>query len=82
MPGLAFCKQILLLAHPRHFAKMPGDRKLDAADELWDLYIDFDYQCFGHILIISGYKYTQPIVSDSGINNEKFHLELSYEEIK
>eukprot|EP00090_Calanus_glacialis_P031007 TRINITY_DN5066_c0_g1_i2.p1 TRINITY_DN5066_c0_g1~~TRINITY_DN5066_c0_g1_i2.p1 ORF type:complete len:218 (-),score=70.33 TRINITY_DN5066_c0_g1_i2:56-709(-) len=53
---------------------MPGDRKLETADELWDLYNDLER--------LKGYKYTQPIVSDSGINNEKFHMELPYEEIK
>jgi len=55
-------------------AKMPGDKKLETADELWDLYNDMER--------LKSYKYTQPIVSECGINNEKFHMELPYEEIK
>jgi len=53
---------------------MPGDKKLETADELWDLFNDLER--------LKGYRYSQPIVSDSGINNEKFHMELPYEEIK
>merc|ERR1712066_636879 len=60
---------------PRQFSKMPGgDKKLETADELWDLYNDLER--------LKDYRYSQPIVSDSGINNEKFHLDLPYEEIK
>ena len=53
---------------------MPGDAKLETADELYDL--------FGDLERLKNYKYTQPVVSDSGIDNEKFHLELPYEDIK
>ena len=50
---------------------MPGDAKLETADELYDL--------FGDLERLKNYKYTQPVVSDSGIDNEKFHLELPYQ---
>merc|ERR1712209_188079 len=54
--------------------KMPGDAKLETADELVELYNNPEN--------LKAYKYTQPIVSTKGINNEKFHMELPYQEIK
>jgi hypothetical protein len=33
-------------------------------------------------LYLIGYKYLEPIVSTCGINNEEFHMELPYEQIK
>merc|ERR1712088_1078460 len=56
------------------YSKMPGDAKLETADELLELYNNPDK--------LKAYKYTQPIVSTKGINNEKFHMELPYQEIK
>ena len=53
---------------------MPGDAKLETADELLELYNNPEK--------LKAYKYTQPIVSTKGINNEKFHMELPYQEIK
>jgi len=53
---------------------MPGDAKLETADELVELYSNPEK--------LKAYKYTQPIVSTKGINNEKFHMELPYQEIK
>merc|ERR1712110_483330 len=54
--------------------KMPGDAKLETAVELLELYNNPEK--------LKAYKYTQPIVSTKGINNEKFHMELPYQEIK
>merc|ERR1712098_73441 len=54
--------------------KMPGDPKLETADELLALFNDPER--------LKTYKYTQPIISKEGINNEKFHLELPYQQIK
>jgi len=51
-----------------------GDKKLETADELLALFNDAER--------LKAYKYSQPVVSDSGIDNEKFHMELPYEEIK
>jgi len=51
-----------------------GDKKLETADELLDLFNDIER--------LKAYKYTFNVVSDSGIDNTKFHLELPYEEIK
>jgi len=53
---------------------MPGDRKLETAEELLNLYND------EHKL--AAYKYSQPVVSTKGINNEEFHMNLPYQEIK
>jgi hypothetical protein len=33
-------------------------------------------------LFLTGYKYLEHIVSTCGINNEEFHMELPYEQIK
>lgn len=48
--------------------------KLQTVEEHWDLFNDIDR--------LKEYRYSQPIVSDCGINNEEFHLELPYDEIK
>jgi len=53
---------------------MPNDKKLETADELVALFNDSER--------LRNYSYKQPIISDCGINNEKFHLDLPYEEIK
>ena len=53
---------------------MPGDKKLETADELHDLFSDEER--------LKNYRYSQPVVSDCGIDNEKFHLELPFDEIK
>merc|ERR1712080_746972 len=53
---------------------MAGARKLETAEELLALYKDEQK--------LKEYKYTQPIVSTKGIDNEKFHMELPYQEIK
>ena len=53
---------------------MPGDAKLETADELLELYNNPEK--------LKAYKYTQPIVSTKGINNEKFHMDLPYQQIK
>ena len=53
---------------------MPGDAKLETADELLEVYNNPEK--------LKAYKYTQPIVSTKGINNEKFHMDLPYQEIK
>ena len=53
---------------------MPGDRKLETAEELHALFSDLDR--------LKTYSYTQPVVSDCGIDNEKFHLDLPFDEIK
>ena len=53
---------------------MPGDAKLETADELVELYSNPER--------LKAYKYTQPIVSTKAINNKKFHMELPYQEIK
>ena len=53
---------------------MPEDKKIETADELLDLFNDLER--------LKDYRYSQPVVSDSGINNEKFHMELPYEAIK
>ena len=53
---------------------MPGDKKLETVEELLQLYRD--------PARLAGYKYSQPVVSTKGINNEKFHTNLPYEEIK
>jgi len=53
---------------------MPGDNKLETAKELLELFNDVER--------LKGYKYSQPVVSQCGINNEEFHTELPYEEIK
>jgi len=66
--------RVHLTPHFKTFCKMPGDAKLETADELYDL--------FGDLERLKNYKYSQPVVSDSGIDNEKFHLELPYEDIK
>merc|ERR1712211_78267 len=70
---LGSCQSIL---QPRKLLhrKMPGDAKLETADELVELYSNPEK--------LKAYKYTQPIVSTKGINNEKFHMELPYQEIK
>jgi len=47
---------------------------LETADELLELYNNPEK--------LKAYKYTQPIVSTKGINNEKFHMDLPYQEIK
>lgn len=49
-------------------------KKLETADELIALFNDPEK--------LAAYNYSQPIVSDSGIDNEKFHMDLPYEEIK
>merc|ERR1711935_886928 len=54
--------------------KMPGDPKLETADELLALFNDPER--------LKTYKYRQPIISSCGINNEKFHLDLPYQQIK
>ena len=54
--------------------KMPGDAKLETADELLEVYNNPEK--------LKAYKYTQPIVSTKGINNEKFHMDLPYQKIK
>ena len=64
----SICKQNFLLG------KMPGDAKLETADELLEVYNNPEK--------LKAYKYTQPIVSTKGINNEKFHMDLPYQEIK
>jgi len=48
--------------------------KLETADELVALYSDMEQ--------LKAYRYTQPIVSQKGIDNEKFHMDLPYEEIR
>jgi len=53
---------------------MPGDKKLETVEELQDL--------FKNEQKLKEYRYTQPIVSSKGIDNEKFHMELPYQEIK
>ena len=53
---------------------MPGDAKLETAVELLELYNNPEK--------LKAYKYTQPIVSTKGINNEKFHMDLPYQQIK
>ena len=54
--------------------KMGGDQKLTSAEELHKLFSDPDR--------LKNYVYSQPVVSNSGIDNEKFHLELPYDDIK
>merc|ERR1711962_1511069 len=70
---LGSCQSILQPRKLLH-SKMPGDAKLETADELVELYSNPEK--------LKAYKYTQPIVSTKGINNEKFHMELPYQEIK
>ena len=53
---------------------MSENRKLETAEELHSLFSDLER--------LKNYKYTQPVVSDCGIDNEKFHLDLPYDEIK
>ena len=53
---------------------MSENRKLETAEELYSLFSDLER--------LKNYKYTQPVVSDCGIDNEKFHLDLPYDEIK
>ena len=53
---------------------MGGDQKLTSAEELHALFSD--------PARLQNYRYTQPVVSDCGIDNEKFHLELPYDAIK
>ena len=53
---------------------MGGDQKLTSAEELHALFSD--------PARLQTYRYTQPVVSDCGIDNEKFHLELPYDAIK
>ncbi len=47
---------------------------------------DYYYYYFLKLLLQyyypTGYQYQQPIISTCGINNEEFHMELPYEEIK
>ena len=52
---------------------MPGDPKLETADELHALFSDIER--------LKNYKYTQP-AGNPNVNNEEFHLELPFEEIK
>eukprot|EP00091_Calanus_sinicus_P006769 TRINITY_DN17518_c0_g1_i1.p1 TRINITY_DN17518_c0_g1~~TRINITY_DN17518_c0_g1_i1.p1 ORF type:complete len:159 (-),score=58.53 TRINITY_DN17518_c0_g1_i1:144-596(-) len=54
--------------------RMPGDKKLETAEELLELYNDLEK--------LKGYKYSQPVVSQCGINNEEFHTDLPYQDIK
>ena len=54
--------------------RMGGDQKLTSAEELHALFSD--------PARLQTYRYTQPVVSDCGIDNEKFHLELPYDAIK
>eukprot|EP00092_Neocalanus_flemingeri_P000439 GFUD01000468.1.p1 GENE.GFUD01000468.1~~GFUD01000468.1.p1 ORF type:complete len:218 (+),score=68.30 GFUD01000468.1:243-896(+) len=53
---------------------MPGDKKLETAEELLELYNDLEK--------LKGYRYSQPVVSQCGINNEEFHTDLPFQEIK
>ena len=53
---------------------MSENQKLETAEELYGLFSDLER--------LKNYKYTQPVVSDCGIDNEKFHLDLPYDEIK
>lgn len=53
---------------------MSENKKLETAEELHSLFSDLER--------LKNYKYTQPVVSDCGIDNEKFHLDLPYDEIK
>jgi len=53
---------------------MPGDKKLETAQEHLDVFDDEQR--------LKAYTYTQPVVSTTGINNEEFHMELPYQEIK
>ena len=53
---------------------MGGDQKLTSAEELHALFSD--------PARLQTYRYTQPVVSDCGIDNEKFHLELPYDAIR
>jgi len=48
--------------------------KLETAEELVALYSDMEQ--------LKAYRYSQPIVSQKGIDNEKFHMDLPYEEIR
>lgn len=54
--------------------RMSENKKLETAEELHSLFSDLER--------LKNYKYTQPVVSDCGIDNEKFHLDLPYDEIK
>ena len=53
---------------------MPGDKQLETAEELLELFNDVER--------LESYQYSQPVISESGIDNEKFHTELPYEDIK
>ena len=52
---------------------MPGDKKLETADELHELFSDPER--------LKNYRYSQPVISDT-VDNEKFHLDLPFDEIK
>merc|ERR1711934_388730 len=55
-------------------ARMSENQKLETAEELYSLFSDLER--------LKNYKYTQPVVSDCGIDNEKFHLDLPFDKIK
>merc|ERR1712227_492465 len=49
-------------------------QKLNNVDDLLNLFNDSER--------LKSYRYSQPVVSECGIDNEKFHLDLPYEEIR
>lgn len=49
------------------------DDKLETAEELFELFNDFDK--------LNKYKYAEPVIG-SIINPEEFHLELPYKDIR
>jgi len=53
---------------------MGGHQKLTTAEDLHALFSD--------PARLKSYRYTQPVTSDCGIDNEKFHLELPYDAIR
>ena len=70
---------------------MTENKKLHTAEELLELFNDlerlksktFMQSPLNEAKSLSlDYRYSQPVISESGIDNEKFHLELPFEEIK
>ena len=59
--------------HWENMFKEDLDDKLETAEELFELFNDFDK--------LKNYKYAEPVVG-STINPEEFHLELPFKDIR
>ena len=53
--------------------KVELDKKLESAEELFELFNDFEK--------LKNYKYAEPVIG-SNINPEEFHLELPFKDIR